>query len=145
MTPTPQSGAYGWEDAWDTHDSPELSNVKKYRLPKPDLDRESGTFPNRTLHEGDRFWDTEERYMITVTDVRTKIYRGTVGPAGERGNDAVFYESDWHPPRPRGMFTEPYHPHRDGEPFHTDVWEFAKMLADGRLVSHRGNGIAAPP
>lgn len=145
--PHPSSGAraFRWREAWDTYDGVELSGVKKYELPKPDSLGENERFNNRILHEGSRFWHTDERYLLTVTAVRTKIYRGIVGPDGEEGGDAVFYETDWNPPRSGGMFTEPYHPHRDDEPFTAAVEEFAEMIADGTLVPHRGNGIRAPP
>lgn len=143
----PSSGAraYGWEDAWDTYDDPELQGVKKYRLPRPDTLGDTEPFRGRTLTEGDRFWNTEERYMITVTDVMTKIYRGVVGPAGEEGDDCVFYETDWNPPKRPGGFTESYHPHRDDEPFCMRVEKFAELVADGVLVAHTENGITPPP
>jgi hypothetical protein len=147
MPDHPQSGAnaYGWTDAWDTYDDPELSDVKKYVLPEPDDLGEDERFNARVLHEGTRFWDTEERYLITVVAVKTKVYRGVVGPKGEEGEDNVFYETDWNPPRPRGAFSEPYHPHRDDEPFCTRATEFAERVATGQLVPHRGNGIRVPP
>lgn len=143
----PQSGAraFGWKEAWDTYDDPELANVKKYDLPNPDSLGEDERFNYRRLHEGSRFWNAEERYLITVTDVMTKIYRAVVGPQGGEGNDCVFYETDWNPRRPRSMFSEPYHPHRDGEPFSVSVEEFAEMVAGGTLAPHKGNGIDPPP
>lgn len=143
----PQSGAqaYGWKDAWDTYDTPELGGVQKYVLPEPDDLPDDERFNHRLIHEGDRFWSTEERYLLTITGVRTKIYQGVVGGKGREGDDCVFYETDWSPPKRPGGFTESYHPHRDDEPFCMDVGKFAMRVADGELVPHTGNGITPPP
>lgn len=147
MNHHPRSGAsaFGWQDAWDTYDDPEMGGVTKYLLPKPDSFDEGERFRYRLIHEGDRFWNADERYLITVTAVRTKIYRGVVAPRGEEGDDYVFYETDWNPRRQGGMFSKPYHPHRDDEPFCVSAEEFAEMIADETLVPHTGNGITPPP
>lgn len=142
----PRSGAsaFGWRPAWQHYDDDELHNVEYYDLPTDEID-DGEYLPNRRLHNGDRFFDTEERYQITIVDVRTKVYRGVVGPQGKEGNDAVFYETDWNPPRSGGMFSKPHHPHRDDEPFVESVDDFVYRLQYDTLIPHRGNGITAPP
>jgi|APHM01.1.fsa_nt_gi hypothetical protein len=147
MTGHPGSagGAYGWRDAWDTYDDPELGGVKKYELPRPDLLKADERLPYTVLNEGDRFWNADERWMLTVTAVRTKVYQGVVGGQGEEGDDYVFYTTDWEPRRVPSAFSEPHHPHRDDEPFFVSVGGFAELVAEGVFVPHTGNGIDPPP
>lgn len=139
------SQAYNWTDAWESFDDPEISNIDKYRLPEPGSLDDGERLPATRLIKGDRFWDTEGRYQITVTDVRTKIHQGVVAPKGEKGVDSVFYTTDWDPPKQPGGFTKDYHPHRDDEPFSMRVEEFAERLAKGELVPHTGNGLPPLP
>lgn len=131
------AAAFGWKDAWDEydeHDPSEMYGVEHYSLPAV----EDGF--QRTIYPGDRFWDTSERYVIEVTSVRTKVYRGVVGPKGEEGNDAVFYDPDWRPP------TVPSDPEPNYEEVHFDSVEcFATRIHEGDLVAHRGNGVRLPP
>lgn len=138
------AAAYRWKSAMETYDDPELHGVEYYPLPDPNTEAGPPSGPQKVI-EGDRYFHTEDRYMIEVVGVRTKIYQGVVAPQGEEGEDYVFYTTDWNPPRSRSMFHEPHHPHRDDEPFSTDVQEFANAIEDGTLIPHRGNGITLPP
>jgi len=130
------ASAFGWTSAWETYDDPEMSDVNYYDLPFGD---------HRRLHEGDQFWDTDERFLIEVDSVMTKVYRGVVGPQGEIADDNVFFNSDWSRPVSRT------NPHRreviqeQKKPDFISVDEFAERIENGRYVPHRGNGPPRPP
>lgn len=129
--------AFGWKSAWDEYDAddgddPAMHGVKYYNLP-------TENHPHR-IYEGDQFWDLDGRHLLEVTSVRTKIYRGVVGGKGEEGNDCVFLEADWTPPRD---------PHTRHDPLDDvqfmNVEDFAEQIDEGALIPHRGNGVRAPP
>ena len=131
------SSAFGWKPAWDTigDDDPHFAGLEFYELPMPE------TYPTSArIYEGDRFWMPDERHLIEVTDVKTKIYRGVVGPQGEEGNDAVFYDPDWEPPR------DPHvQQHYTDDIRFLSVEDFATRIDEGDLVPHRGNGLPRRP
>lgn len=140
----PQDGAsaFGWRSAWTEIEEPvEIAGAKRYELPT-----ERGLFGGqaRHIHPGDRFWNDEERYMIEVSAVKTKIYRGVVGGHGKEGGDSVFYTTD-HNPQRRRMHGNTHNPYLDAEPFCLPVETFAEMLETNVLIPHRGNGLPTPP
>lgn len=124
------AAAFNWTPAWDEYDddSP-WPGLKFYDLPN-----------NLPLYEGDRFFDTEERYIVEVTAVKTKVYKGVVGHVGQEGDDNVFFDTDWSPPRDPTT----RHHYTDDINF-VSVDEFADRIDDGRLVPHRGNGAPRLP
>lgn len=143
--PRSAAAAYQWKSAMENGDVPELSNVEMYRLPEPESDSEDGDVRRRTIYKGDRFWDTNNRYLITVETVKTKIYQGIVAGQGKEGGDSVFFSTDHNPPDFSGGFTKSRNPHTADEPFFMRAEEFAKLVAEGDLVPHNGNGVVVPP
>jgi len=127
------SSAFGWKPAWDSieDDDPHFAGKNVYQLP---------TQYEMQIYEGDRFWVTDEHFLIEIEEVKTKIYRGVVGPTGEEGNDAVFFTPDWKPPRD---------PHTDShytdDIHHMDVEKFATRIDESDLSPHRGNGLPPRP
>jgi len=117
--------AFGWRNAWETVDRMEYGEIQRYELPN-----------GQTIYPGDKFWDTENNYLIEVDDVLTKVYRGVVGGKGEEGNDNVVFETDWEPYRPPH---QPRH-HTDDWPERASVETFAERLDDGVYLPHKGNG-----
>lgn len=128
------SSAFGWTSAWDTiEDDPHFEGEKVYRL-------EDAEHLPRRIHPEDTFWDANERHLWEVVAVRTKIYRGVVGPHGEEGLDHVFLEPDWTPPNGS---SRPGH-YIDGAWF-PSVEKFTDAIDDGDLIPHRGNGLGPRP
>lgn len=122
--------AFDWTPAWDQHgEATPFPGLAYYELP-------DGT----TLHEGDSFWDTEQRHLVTVSDVKTKVYTGTVGFDGEEGTDHVFYDTDWSEPKPPNQPT-----HWTDDIQYVTTKTFAARIGDGRYVPHRGNGAPRVP
>jgi hypothetical protein len=126
------ANAYDWREAW-TEEEWDVTDVRFY-----DLNDDYRIFP------GDRFWNTDERYVIEVLSVQTKFYTGTVGPRGKEAGDCVHFERDWHPP------VHPEDPPRvrtgkSETDFFTRVEEFADALEEGTLVPHRSNGAPRIP
>lgn len=125
---------FRWEPAWEEidDDDPHFAGMEYYPL-----EDEYGTI---RLYEGDRFWQTDQRYTIEVTNVKRKIYRGVVGQQGERGNVCVFYETD---------YDEPTDPHRrihyTDDLKYMNVYVFVDMLDADELVPHKGNGLPQRP
>ncbi len=128
--------AYNWRSAWEQvpDDDPHFAGRERYPL--------YTEWSPSYLYEGDRFWDTRERYIIEVNSVQTLIYQGVVGYQGEEGYDAIFYDRDW---------SEPEDPYRRTETHWTDdvyfyrVSKFTDLLEDDTLVPHRGNGLPRRP
>lgn len=129
------SSAFGWKDAWDTIDDsdPHFGGSKVYELSQTESHLQR-------IHPGDTFWDSEENHLWEVTGVRTKVYRGVVGPKGEEGGDCVFLEPDW----------TPQHSSPNPGRYIDDTWVapvdvFIERLEDSSLVPHRGNGLPPRP
>ena len=130
----PVSSAFNWRSAWDeiADDDPHFAGREFYELPVE--------HPPHRIYEGDRFWQPDERIIIEVDDVKTKVYRGVVGPKGEEGNDCVFYTPDWEPPE------NPHRPNHYTDDIHfMPVEDFAERIDEGDLVPHRGNGLPRRP
>jgi hypothetical protein len=128
------SAAYGWEQAWEEidDDDPHFAGMEYYPI-----EDEYGTI---RLFEGDQFWNTDQRYIIEITNVKQKIYRGVVGRHGERGGVYIFYETDYEEP------TDPNHPtHYTDDIKYMNVDDFVDMLDAGELVPHKGNGLPRRP
>lgn len=125
------AAAFGWEPAWkELPDDHPCAGTDYYPIP-----REDGG--SHRICPGDRFWHSDERCIHTVEAVKRKIYRGVVGPAGDRGGVSVFFTHDTpnkdHMNRPtdnRGFIS---------------VERFGEQLYDGTLVPHAANGIRLPP
>lgn len=138
------SSAFGWKSAWVTND-PHEGDVLDERgeFDYYDLPSEDGKYSTRPhrIYPGDRFWHADERVMVEIDDVKTKIYRGVVGPRGEEGDDSIFYTPDW---------TKPDLPPQTREAARGGDWrseiqfwsveDFVEMLEDETLVPHKSNG-----
>ncbi|QSG06359.1 hypothetical protein [Halapricum desulfuricans] len=126
--------AFNWKSAWDqiSDDDPHYGGVNVYRYEKNGM--------RYTWYPKDRFFDTEQRYIIEIDEIRTKIYKGVVGFEGQEGDDNVFFEPDWKPPK------APHEPHHWSEDvFFVSVDEFAQRIEKGQYIPHRGNGLGPRP
>jgi len=146
------STAFGWKSAWETNDPhagdvlDERGEFDYYDLPEQDYSDESKRYRPNRIYPGDRFWFTDDRVMVEIDDVKTKIYQGVVGYQGEEGNDCVFYTPDW---------TEPQGIPQTREAARAGDWrseiqfwsvdDFVEMLDEGTLVAHAGNGLPPLP
>lgn len=121
--------AFGWRSAWEEiEDDIDFTGVNYYTLPNGDR-----------IYKGDKFWATDSRFMIEITSVMTKIYKGVVGPKGEEGNVCIFYQTDYSEP------SLPGHPNYADQPKYKSEDAFAEQIEDGTLVPHKGNGLKRPP
>jgi hypothetical protein len=112
----------------------EYKGIEVYELPDGPI-----------LVEGDKFWDSEERCIIEITDIKTKVYRGIVGPKGEKGDDHIFYSTDRADMMMEGgrMLDPDEH-----NPTFISVDEFSEKLGygtDSRYTPHSNNGLPPLP
>lgn len=120
--------AFDWTSAWEEiEDDPDFTGVHYYELPTGGI-----------IYEGDKFWDTDCRFLVEVVAVKTQKHKGVIGPKGESGGDYVFFEKDTYSPSGHP------HLHYDANP-RMSVQEFADHLASGELVAHTNNGLPRRP
>jgi len=142
------SSAFAWEDAWEQDDCPEY-HPKYYRLPEGD-DYPYGPYNIRRIFPGDKFWRVDERDLIEIERVSTKVYTGIVGPQGEKGDDHIFYEKDWKENLDR-MNRDAMHQGQVVKRRHIKdtqfmpVEKFCELLAEEKLLPHTDNGPPPGP
>lgn len=135
------SGAFGWKYAWQSNDPmeggvlDERGDFDYYDLPDNDS-------MIRTIFPDDRFWHDDDRVMVEISAVKTKLYQGVVGREGDEGGDYIFYDPDWTKPelpaQTRAAANAPSN-WRD-EIQYWSVEDFVELLEDGTLRPHKSNG-----
>lgn len=128
--------AFDWEIAWQRYED-DIMSYQYYELPSGDR-----------IYPDDEFWIVDEHRSLKIINVRTKIYTGVVGHAGDKGEDHVFYEYDYDntpDPDPFVMARERGTHHHDPTLGFESATSFDERIQDGALQGHAKNGAPSPP